>query len=121
MAMNVRPVIVPRLLTRLMGFRTQYVDLPAVDLYLSAYQSNGAPAIFIVDPADGQRVCTVTTNIDTPPAPGRVFVKTWSENEGVYEALVAAHVLGPVTRTLSNGQALVYECPLLIKPEDADD
>jgi len=56
---------------------------------------DGNPAILLIDANDYQPVATATVNADIPPPDGTVFVKDWSENEGMLEALIAANVIHP--------------------------
>lgn len=51
----------------------------------------------------GEQVATATVNLYDPPPPAEmwdpkkhVWIKSWSENEGMYEALVAAGVIQEV-------------------------
>lgn len=60
------------------------------------YQSTGEIAIRIIGD-DGQPACVATVNIEQwgcDPAPaGHVWLKTWSENDGVDRALADAGVI----------------------------
>jgi hypothetical protein len=63
-------------------------------------------------------LCVATSNIDNYiPEPGNVFIKNWSENEGVYEALLKANVIGPVIRKIPAGFTEAYECKLITDGE----
>lgn len=45
---------------------------------------------------------------------GHVLIKHWSENQGVYEALLKAGVIGPVIRRVPTGFVEAYECKYLL-------
>jgi len=88
------------------------------------YPSNGRVAIELVSerpecPGSWKRFVTVTVNLpNISQCEKEVFVKTWSENEGILEALVAAKVLRDTQERLAVGgfgaKAAVAE--LLITP-----
>lgn len=58
------------------------------------YYPNGRLALQLVDAADGTVLCTASVNAmdDTLP-PGCIFVKDWSENIGMVDALADAGVI----------------------------
>jgi cyclopropane fatty-acyl-phospholipid synthase-like methyltransferase len=62
-----------------------------------AQYDNGTTAIVIQHPATGERELVATVNLWDPPPPPfdetEVYLKDWSENEGVVDALVAAGVV----------------------------
>lgn len=65
----------------------------------------------VYDYKTGEPICIATTNIAGYHCdPGHVLIKNWSENEGVYEALLAAGVIGPVVRKVPTGFVTAYEC-----------
>jgi hypothetical protein len=53
---------------------------------------------------------------DNPPQAGCFWVKDYSENEGVAEALIAAGISEPTGRIAKAGHALVEEHKLLVDP-----
>lgn len=70
------------------------------------------------EPEGTATVCLA--EIKKKPADGHVFIKDWGENEGMYEGLKAAGIIGEATRMLQPGfaGADAYECPLLVKLDD---
>lgn len=61
-------------------------------------------------------VCLVDYNV--APAPGNIFIKDYSENEGMYECLKATGVVGEAIRQVGFGyrnSCTAYECPLLVE------
>lgn len=63
-------------------------------------------------------LCIATTNIAGFSVPaGYVLIKTWSENEGVYEALLNAKVIGPVEEKIRSGFATAFLCKYMSKGE----
>lgn len=76
--------------------------------------SNGRVAIQAVC-ADGEPYCTVTVNLpDEPLADDEVFVKDYSENEGVLDAMEAAGVLRRTGRAVESGYAIIPVAKLLV-------
>ena len=96
-----------------MHIKTKYLDDEVV-LQFPPYPADGSTAIVLTSPR-GEPLMTATTCLaaygDTPE-PGHVFLKTWSENEGIYEALLAAGVIGEFTRVIPAGYAQALEVPL---------
>lgn len=55
---------------------------------------------------------TATTCINVPPAFNCVWIKNWSENEGVLVAFVEAGIGYPTGRTKGTGYAIAHELEL---------
>ena len=82
--------------------------------------ANGRTAIQLFDTADHEPVCTATVNVPEVELPeGYVFIKNYSENEGILETLVAAGIIDPPTIMKGIGQVMVHGCKLNVDPEDA--
>lgn len=68
-----------------------------------------AGALTVKQYANGQLALLVnghplTVNLPaSPPPPGTVWIKDWSENEGVYDALVSSGVIEPTEVTMPTG------------------
>ncbi len=57
---------------------------------LSTYQSNSRISLSFLDAHDGSPILTATVNLPEYPLPeGCAFIKSWSENEGVLDWLLA--------------------------------
>lgn len=81
-----------------------------------AKYADGSTAIEIIDD-NGQPQLKATVNMaPEKPAEGCVFLKGWSENEGIIEALVNARVVGLTGRKVRAGYAFAQEARLLIQP-----
>lgn len=65
------------------------------------YQS-GYKAIRLIDGEDGQSVVIATVNLEELDS-DEVAIKDYSENEGVYDALLNAGVIHPKHRELKSG------------------
>ncbi len=69
------------------------------ELYLCRYSDGSVPLkLFSLS---GEPLATPTVCLEEmgeSPAPGNVFIKTWTENEGIYEGLRRAAVVGPELR-----------------------
>lgn len=95
--------------------QTKYLDEPCATVLLGEYSTNGTPAIVIED-AHGERLCVATANLESYgeiPQEGHVFIKNWSENEGILGALVKADIISAPVRDVEAGFTTAYECPLL--------
>ena len=64
---------------------------------------DGSTAI-ILNASGGQRVAVATVALDSRPPEWHVFIKTWSENVGMLEAMVAAGVLVDTGKRIACGQ-----------------
>lgn len=72
----------------------------------------GNPAVRLLDIEDGMPVATATVNIDGLDS-DEVAIKDYSENEGMYDALLKAGVISPKHRNLSTGYVTVPVCKLI--------
>lgn len=103
-----------RILDDGVAIRTKHVDESCATILLGEYAS-GVPLIMI-ESVDGERLCVATTNLEgygKYPEEGNVFIKDWSENEGVLDALVKAEIISKPVREVPAGFATAYECTLL--------
>lgn len=81
------------------------------------YADSGMPAI-VLTCEDGEVMAKATTNLPEEyerigkPA-NKVFIKDWSENTGIYDALLAAGVIGPCEAEIATGHVVALLCPLL--------
>jgi hypothetical protein len=65
-------------------------------LVSTATYSNGRLAIRLIDPEDGSPQVTASVNLPDEPCPdGCTYMKTYSENEGILEDLIAAGIVTP--------------------------
>lgn len=88
---------------------------PNVEVVFSTYQRGGV-AIQLYD-EDGP-LGTASVYMDgNEPSPGCVWIKDWSENEGILESLTKAKVIEPTGRTIQAGYAVAHEARLLVDPE----
>lgn len=74
---------------------------------------NGRPALRLVDAEDGSPVATATVNVPNATlARNQVLIKSYAENEGLLEALVAAGVVKPTGETVRSGFVDMPVCEL---------
>lgn len=95
-----------------MFIKTKYFEGQVVPRW--ATYVDGSPALQLYTPS-GELVMTATVCLaeyGDMPAPGHIFLKTWSENEGIYEALYAAGIVGEISRVIPAGFAQALEVPL---------
>ena len=71
----------------------------------------GNPAVRLLDLEDGMPIVVATTNIDGLDS-DEIAIKEYSENEGVYDALLNAGIIHPKHRELSTGYVTVPVCKL---------
>lgn len=80
----------------------------------SQYLSDPDTLALVANTADGEPLAAFSVNIvGDPPSPGCVWVKTWSEGEGVLEQLERLGVLRRTGRTAKAGFAVAREARLL--------
>lgn len=87
------------------------------DCYLKveSYAANDRPCLRLFDCENYEPMATATVNImEETPAPNCVFIKTWSENEGILEALEKAGVVKRTGRQILCGFGSVAEEAQLI-------
>ena len=95
-------------------FASKYIDSVEASIREDRYIYNDSVRLTLFDANADELLCVATVMImGYKPAPGCVFIKNWSENEGVYEALFAAGVVGPIIRKIPAGFIEAYECKYL--------
>jgi hypothetical protein len=67
--------------------------------------SNGRTAIQLIDTYDNEPVCTASVNVEAPLNHDEVVIKNYSENEGVYEALLEAGIINEAHAQITVGYA----------------
>lgn len=72
-------------------------------------------AIQLLDANDGSSVTVASVNPDFMLPDGEVAIKSWSENEGMANCLMAAGIIGPVKYTIPSGWVEMTVHDLLIK------
>lgn len=85
------------------------VELSRVGSYV-----DGSPAIKAFN-LNGAPMFTATVCVDEKPADGCVFLKGWSENKWIPEALVAAGIVELTGRTCPTGYCEAIEARLLVE------
>jgi len=90
--------------------KTRYCN-ETVELFFAKYQ-NGSTAIQAKS-LFGEPVFTATVALEEMPPENHVFLKGWSENEGVPEALVKAGVVKLTGRKIPTGYCEAEEAELL--------
>lgn len=94
-----------------MHVKTKYVD-DDVELVFGKY-SNGSTAIQGIS-LYGEPQFKATVALEEVPKEGRVFLKGWSENEGIPEALQKAGVVEFTGRKIPTGYCEAIEARLLV-------
>jgi len=75
--------------------------------------ANGRMALRLVDAETGEPIATASVNVpEEPLAEDEICIKTWSENEGMEESLVAANIIKPAHRYIKLGWVTGYICRL---------
>ena len=82
-----------------------------VELSFNFYE-NGSTAISGTS-LEGEPLFTATVALDKIPPAGHVFLKGWSENEGIPEALVKAGIVNLTGNTVKTGYCVAQEAKLL--------
>lgn len=99
--------------------KSKYVD---DDVFIEAGRyHDGTMAIRLV--LDTGQVVLVPTvclsHLEIKPADGNVFIKDWSENEGILKGMQDAGILGEVVARHPTGFAVADECKLIIPLDDS--
>lgn len=87
---------------------TEYRD---VEVRRNGRYADGSPAIQLWD-AQGP-LATATVWLPEPPAEGCVWIKDWSENEGMLDSLALAGVIEVTGRVAPTGYVVAHEGRLL--------
>ncbi len=89
---------------------------------LQRYADNNRLAILLMEEeGSSQIVFKATVNIpDLDLADDEVFIKGWSENEGVPNALMDAGVIGPIIGYGQTGRAMATRHKVLITEDDLE-
>lgn len=77
------------------------------------YTSNDMPRLDLIDAYTREPIATCTVATSFKPKENTIFIKDYSENEGMYEALKKAGVVGKITRTIPSGYIQILECEYL--------
>jgi len=93
--------------------KAKYVNTD-VALLVKHYVADESPAIVGYEHETGAPLFTATVCLPDPPAEGCVWLKGWSENEGIPEALVEAGVVRLTGRKCYTGYCEAIEARLLI-------
>jgi hypothetical protein len=82
------------------------------DVIINHY-SNGRKALVLI--SDDEVVAYATVNLPNDPInDDEVIIKDYSENEGMYDALLEAKIIGPALRYIRTGFVSCPVCKLLI-------
>lgn len=92
--------------------KSKYTDEDVI-LDCEGEYPNGTLAISATT-LQGEPQFTATVALDEIPAEGCVFLKGWSENEGIPEALVKAGIVELTGRTIPTGYCEAVEAKLLV-------
>ncbi len=104
------------------GVAVDFLSFKACRVAVGQY-GNGRVALSLIaaSPDDpDQKIDTATVNVvDAHPAPGCVFIKDYSENEGMMAALEASGVVKSTGRHVPTGYVEALEARLLVSIEEA--
>jgi len=88
------------------------IDYKDVALTRDVY-GDGSLAVLLEEPS-GEHVACVSAWLPVPPADGCIWVKNYSENAGVLEALVAEGLLEETGRVQASGFVHLQEARVLV-------
>ena len=106
-------------MTNLFHIKSKYAD---DDVFIEAGRyHDGTMAIrLVLDTGQPVLVPTVClSHLNIKPAEGNVFIKNWSENEGILESLQESGILGESVAQHKTGFVTADECKLLIPLDDS--
>lgn len=93
---------------------TKYLPNEKATVHKKEY-ANGYPALVLTDEY-GSPLMTASVNLvayDEYPAEGHVFIKDWSENEGILHSLIEQGVISGPVRIVQAGFTHAHECKVL--------
>jgi len=74
-------------------------------------------AIVLNNASTGERYMVATVNLPQEPLKeDEVLIKNWSENEGIYQALVSAGIISQAIDHVATGFVYALKCKLLVEP-----
>lgn len=83
----------------------------------SQYNYGGGTAIQLIDANDGELVAVATVNLpEQPLGEDEVFIKDYSENEGMADFLVKEGIIELTGEHVQTGYVSVPKCKLKVKP-----
>ena len=72
--------------------------------------TNGRNALLLIDAESREPVAVATVNLpDHDPGHNNVLIKDWSENEGMYDALLEAGIIKETIAEAGSGFVMVKE------------
>lgn len=95
------------------SIETAYTPKGDYELVLEGEYKDGSPAFSVYN--NGEHMFRATVCVDMPPENGNIIIKDWSENEGVYQALLDAGIINESVKTHHTGFVEAFECPLTDK------
>lgn len=79
---------------------------------------NGRTAIQLIDKKDRDLVAVATVNMENDPLEAdEVFIKDYSENEGMLQALINAGIVKDTGERVASGWVMIPKAKLLINVE----
>lgn len=81
---------------------------------ISKYVDNNRPAITLIGEESGEPIAVASVNLHDVPIPEdgkHTFIKTWSENEGILQALVDAKIVEDLEIDIPTG----FVCARFVK------
>ncbi|TRZ50078.1 MAG: hypothetical protein D4S01_07405 [Dehalococcoidia bacterium] len=85
-------------------------------LVAGRYSNNGRRSIELIDDGDGEPIATATINlVNEYCGPDEVYIKDYSENEGMLDTLVTAGVIEEPMERVQSGFIKAPRCKLTAK------
>lgn len=76
---------------------------------------NGRPALVLLEQSTYEPIATATINMpEVKLKPKEIIIKDYSENNGMYQALRDAGMIGPATGAVPTGYVEGIKCMLLV-------
>ena len=100
----------PKRLGQVKDFTAMFVPTGDYDLYVAEYVEGGT-ALMAVTPETGEEYFTASVFLPgrIQRDPNTIWVKSWSENEGIMEELVAHGVIELTGQTAGSGFVTAHE------------
>lgn len=80
-----------------------------------AKYDNDRTAITLTDAEDGSPICTASVNLpDHPCEENEVWIKDYSENQGIEKVLIDAKIISNPIAMVAQGHVVINKCKILI-------
>jgi len=95
----------------------KYFKFTKNQVHVKTYGTNNRNALEIIDESEGYPETVAIASVNLPQealAKDEIFIKNWSENEGVLTDLISLGIVSAPIKEVQTGFCIAYKCKLLI-------